>query len=243
MLMCLSLHFANPSAAEDGWLATVRRAKLGLVVGLLSLFVMVPLVDDGVGALLQYRYTARDGGIRVYELVNAYGFRDQREKPWLYNRGCGFACVNLVKDGTYAFQEYRTNDANGRYQLVFIADRPGSNCWKNGDAWNPPVELRFTSTTKLDQGLCLTYRLASEPAAAFAIRDHKETIDTGFGFSSLRQTNRQVVRLRDDKVVAETTYYTYDSRFFGDTFGTVKPWSEFLEQTLPPASGEWPPPD
>lgn len=242
MLMCISLHVENPSIAEDGWMASVRKPRLRIAIGLLSLIVIVPLVDDGIGALLQYRYTVRDGGIKVYELVTAYGFRDERKKPW-FNTGCGYGCSNLIRDGTYSFQEYYVNDEYGRYQTNFIGDRSDLNCWVFGEKSNAPLTPTYQQTAKIRDDRCVTYRLANDPTANFAVRDSTETVGAVFGLFTLRKTVHRAVRIGDDKVIAEATYYAYHSRFFGGTFGTVRPWGEFIKQALPPSGGTWEPPE
>ena len=89
----------------------------------------------------------------------------------------------------------------------------------------------------------MTYRLKDEPTAEYVIRDRAETVHAGFGLYSLRKTNRQIVRLSDDEVVTEATYFVYHSRFYGDSFGDVAPWDEFLKQALPPGGGKWQPPN
>lgn len=238
MLMCISLHVANPSMAEDGWLASVRKPRLRVAIGLLSLIVIVPLVDDGIGALLQYRYTVRDGGIKVHEPVTAYGFRDERKKPW-FNTGCSYGCANLVRDGTYSFQEYYVKDDNGRYQTIFIGDRSDPNCWVFGEKSNAPLTPTYQGAARIRDDRCVTYRLANDPTANFAVRENTETVDAIFGLFSLWKTVHRVVRIGGDKVIAEATYYEYRSRFFGDTFGSVGPWGEFIKQALPPSGGTW----
>ncbi len=243
MLMCISLHSGNPSAAEAGWLASVGKAKLKIFVAFLSLFVIVPLVDDGIGALVQYRYTAHEGGIRVHDQIEARGFRDERQKPMFDWSDCGFGCISRVADETYAFQEYDVDDANGRYQLFFIIDRPDPNCYTSFEDWNPPFKPNFDEFPRRYEDRCLTYRLKDEPTAEYVIRDRAETVHAGFGLYSLRKTNRQIVRLSDDEVVTEATYFVYHSRFYGDSFGDVAPWDEFLKQALPPGSGKWQPPN
>ena len=123
VVMCGALHWANPSAADDRWLANVGRRKLYGVASLFSLFIIVPLVDDAIGASLQYRYTANEGGIQVHEPVTAHGFRDRREEPVLFDTGCSFGCITLVNDRTYDFQEYVDDHPDHRFLLFFIARR------------------------------------------------------------------------------------------------------------------------
>jgi len=243
MLMCISLHIANPVAAEDGWLATVGKTKIGVVVATLSLLVIVPLVDDGIGALLQRRYTAHEGGIRVHEQIEAQGFRDERRKPMFGGRGCGFGCIGPVVSETYAFQEYVIAHAEGRYQLFFIGDRPDPHCYRFGEDWTSPLSPTFTSIPKHDESRCLTYRVNDEPTAEYLVRDFTKIVHTGLGLYSLTKKTQQVIRLSDDNVVAEAVYFTYHSRFFGASTGVVGPWQEFLKQAIPPASGNWQQPE
>lgn len=243
MLMCISLHIANPVAAEDGWLATVGKTKIGVVVASLSLLVIVPLVDDGIGALLQHRYTAHEGGIRVHEPIEALGFRDERKKRMFGGRDCGFGCIGPVVSETYAFQEYVIDHAEGHYQLFFIGDRPDPHCYSFADGWNPPLSPTFTSIPKSDESRCLTYRVNDEPIAEYVVHDFTKIVHTGLGLFSLTKTTQQIVRLSDDNVVAEAGYFTYHSRFFGGSTGIVGPWQEFLKQAIPPASGNWQQPE
>ena len=238
MLMCVTLHFANPTVAEGGWLASVGKAKFRLGVASASLLVVLPLLDDGIGALLQYRYTAHDGGIRVYETVEVRGFRDERNKPMFAAGGCGFGCLSRVIDETYAFQEYVVDHANGRYQIFFIGDMPDANCYEYLADWNSPFEPTFNKIPKPENNRCLTFRLKNEPTADFVIRDGTETIHTVFGLYSLRKTSRKIIRLSDDKVVIEANYFLYHSRFLEETFGAVATWDQFLKQALPPVGRE-----
>ncbi len=242
MVMCVALHLSNPSAAEDRWLASVKRSKLFIVVAFLALVAFAPLVDDGIGALIQDRYARNDGGLVVHDRVSAYGIRDERTKS-SFPYSCDYGCLALIQDEVYAFQEYEVDDARGGYQLFIIGDRPDPNCHTLSKDWKSPLKPTFQGKIKLGEDRCLTYRIVDKPLAKYAIRESKETVNAGFGLYSLHKTTRQVVRLSDNTTVVEASYYVYYSRFdYGATIGAVESWAEFLQQALPLASGEWQPP-
>ena len=241
MLMCVALHLSNPSAAEDRWLASVKRSRVFVVVGLLALVAFTPLVDDGIGALIQDRYTRNDEGLAALDGFSAYGVRDERTMS-ISPPACNYGCIALIQDEIFAFQEYVIDDARGAYELVFVGNRPKDNCYSYFKDWNSPVEVWFMRGLEFGEDRCMTYRIVDEPLAKYAIRDNLGTIDAGFGLYPLRKTTKQVVRLSDNTTVAEASYYVFYSRFNGRAIGTVESWTEFLQRTLAPASGEWQPP-
>lgn len=241
MLMCVALHLSNPSAAEDRWLASVKRSKLFSVVAFLALLAFAPLIDDGIGAVIQDRYARNVGGVVVHDRVNAYGFRDERTKSSFTT--CDYGCLALIQDEVYAFQEYVVDDARDTYQLFFIGDRPDPNCRSFGKDWKSPLKPMFQGWLIFGDDRCLTYRIVDKPLAKYAIRESKETVNAGFGLYPLLRTTKQVVRLSDNTTVVEASYYVYYSRFdYGAPIGTVESWAKFLQQALPRASGEWQPP-
>ena len=125
MLMCVALHLSNPSAAEDRWLASVKRSRVFVVVCLLALVAFAPLVDDGIGALIQDRYARNDGGLAAHDRISAFGIRDERMKSsFVVFNPCNYGCLAFIQDEVYAFQEYVIDDARDTYQLFFIGDYP-----------------------------------------------------------------------------------------------------------------------
>ena len=242
MVMCVALHFSNPSAAEDRWLANVKRSKVFVAVGFFALLAIAPVVDDGIGTLVQDRYARNDEGLAARDGISAYGVRDERTKS-ISSPSCSYGCIHLVRDDVLAFQEYVIDDARGAYQLFFVGNRPDHNCHSYGKDWNSPVEAEwYRGGVKFGEDRCLTYRIVDEPIAKYAIREHIGDIDAGFGLYPLLKTLKQVVRLSDNTPVAEASYYVYYSRFDGRAIGTVESWAELLQRSLPLASGEWQPP-
>jgi len=242
MVMCVALHFSNPSATEDRWLANVKRSKFRVVVGFFALLAIAPLVDDGIGTLVQDRYALNDDGLATNDGIGAYGIRDERTKS-IESPNCSYGCIHLVRDEVLAFQEYVIDDARGAYQLFFVGNRPDHNCHSYGKDWNSPVDAEwYRGGVKFGEDRCLTYRIVDEPLAKYAIREKIEKIDAGFGLYPLLKTTKQVVRLSDNTTVAEASYYVYHSRFDGRAIGTVESWAEILQRTLLLASDEWQPP-
>ena len=241
MVMCVALHFSNPSAAEDRWLANVKRSKLRVVVGFFALLAIAPVVDDGIGTLIRDRYARNSEGFAARDQISAYGVRDERTKS-KSPPACNYGCIALIQDEIFAFQEYVIEDSRGAYQLFFVGNRPEGNCYSYFKDWNSPVEVWFMRGLKFGDDRCLTYRIADEPITKYAIRERIRNIDAGFGLYPLLKTTKQVVRLSDNTTVAEASYYVFYSRFTGRVFGTVESWTEFLRRTLTPASGEWQPP-
>lgn len=230
------LHVACPVQSRDGWLASLPKRRLQAVVAAISLLVIVPLADDAVGAAVSYRHASSDGGLRVHEPVTAHGFRDERRQQLFASYGCGFRCVARVQDGTYAFQEYPVDHEDGNFVVFFHAESDHPNCRTYSDTWNPPIAAILKGGL-LQNGRCLAFKTSERPIAEYAVRDSSERIDALLGLYALRKTNRQVIRLSDDKVVSETTTFVYDSRFLNISFGELEAWKEFLARALPPATG------
>jgi hypothetical protein len=244
MLMCVALHVTSQLFGGDSWLTGVAKPKFNAVLILLSLLTLAPIFDDGIGALIQYRYAERDAGLTVYEPVNAHGFLEQRKKPRYVSSGdCHVGCLSRVRDGTYAFQEYLVVDDRGQYLLFFMADRTDANCHSREKDWDIPFDPTWSYSTLVGENRCLTYRLSNETTARFAIRESTTTVDAIWGLYPIRRTVRQVVRTSDGAVVTDVIYYRFYSRFDGEEFGRVESWDAFFERALPPAGGEWQPPE
>jgi hypothetical protein len=244
MLMCVALHITSQLRGDDSWLAGVAKPKFNAVLILLSLLTLAPIVDDGIGALIQHRYAERDAGLTAYESINAHGFLEQRKKPrYFISGGCHVGCLSRVRDGTYAFQEYLVVDDSGQYLLFFMADRTDVNCHSREKDWDIPFDPTWSYSTLVGENRCLTYRLSKEPTARFAIRESDTTVDALWGLYPLRRTVRQVVRTSDSSVATDVVYYKFDSRVHGGEFDTVESWDAFFERALPPSGGEWQPPE
>lgn len=240
VLMAVALHVAWPILADDGWMAGLSPRASQTAVITLTVLGLLPLADDGIAWLLINQKTNQDGGLTIYEPFELHGFRDQRTKPW-YNAGCEFACLDLVRDGTFAFQEYSIDDARGQYVAFFIGQRPDEHCHQYGDDWGSPVDIRFAASSKLDDDRCLTYRISDTPTATFGVRYSITYVDAVLGLYTLTRTTRQVVRIDDHKMMAEVVYYQLDSRLQGYEMGGLDSWETFFDDATPRAAGEWSP--
>ena len=243
LLMGMALHFANPSAADERCFARVKGWRLKLIVGVPSLLIVLPLADDSIGAWLQYRHTSHDGEFRLHHSVSAHGFRDMRKKPMFKGANCDFGCITMVRTGVYAFQEYVVDDPAGRFEAIFVGHSDDPNCLNYSGKAALRSDVYWQGDFAFNDSRCLTHRLVDQPVAEFGIRESVETVRAGFGMYRLSATHRQVVRLNDDAIVADATYFIFRSRFFNEIFGRVGTWGEILEEGLPPATGEWQPPD
>jgi len=114
MVMCVALHFSNPSATEDRWLANVKRSKFRVVIGFFTLLAIAPLVDDGIGTQIQDRYARNGEELAANDGISAYGIRDERTKS-IESPACNYGCISLIQDEIFAFQEYVIDDARGAY--------------------------------------------------------------------------------------------------------------------------------
>ena len=232
------LHISCSVDANDGWLASLQRKRFTAVTGAISLLVIVPLVDDAIGATILYRHQSDDGGLRMHETFTAHGFRDEREPSMFPSYGCGFRCVGRVQDETYSFQEYAVDSADGRFVVFYLADAADANCHRYGGTWQPPIEPVIKGSSQTN-GRCLAFRVSDGAAAIYAVRKESNRIDALFGLYPLRRINRRVIRLSDGKLMSEVTYHIYDTRFFDDSIGEIESWQDFLAKALPPAGGDW----
>ena len=229
--MCGALHVAYGPESVDGWAAGQSRSVRRAIVGVTAAIVALPVAEEAIGTLIVDGHVNREGGMTVNEAFDARGFRDQRWKPW-YDSDCSFGCADPIIDGRFEFQEIEVQHAQGRYQRLFVADRPDPNCLNDVADWKPPLVPRYDTLSPIGSGRCLSYRLSDEPRAPIALRDKRNRVDVLFGLFPLQKYTRQIVRLSDDAVLVEAVYFEFDSRLFGTSMGDVATWPEFLSETL-----------